>query len=125
MGITDSYPSQIDPKLKTFSENIWKKGRMKADPNHAAPTISREGKISGETWPKVLPENPAEKWGVLSQNTHRNIGVSFDPKLPQILSIDENGQILGILGFNFNPETLKEKQFLDHRLALAMQKKDN
>ncbi len=118
MDIIDSERSQIDPKLKAFSEKVWKKGRIKADPNHVAPSIDDDGRILGETWPGVLPETSAEKWGVLSQNTHQNIGVDFDPDLTQFLPIDKNGQVYSTLGFNFAPETLKEKQFLNQYVKL-------
>jgi len=71
----------------------------------------------GELNPKILPEIDAEKWGVLSQTTHRVGKAVFDASLPERLVINEMGGIVGKVGFEATPETPLEKQFFKHRAS--------
>jgi hypothetical protein len=64
----------------------------------------------GETDPKIMPETEAEKWTILSKTICRIGKINFDPNLPKSLPIDEKGQIVGQVSFEFAPETLIEKQ---------------
>ncbi|BAP57591.1 hypothetical protein THII_3294 [Thioploca ingrica] len=102
MSSTLLQTGQNDSQLTALSKNIWKPSIAVID-TEMIPMMR-------ETDPKIMPETEAEKWTSLSKTICRIGNLNFDPDLPKFLPIDEKGQIVGQIGFEFSPETLIEKQ---------------
>lgn len=78
-------------RLVGLSENLWQASPTGKDANQLPPTINSLKRLVGELNPKTLPETDAEKWGMLSQTTHRVGKAVFDASLPERLAINEIG----------------------------------
>jgi hypothetical protein len=77
-------------------------------------TIDVEGRIVGQTDPKVVPETDEEVEMGFKNNIAHGFLQPNDPHFPPQLSVDESGQILGLTPklLKVVPETELERVFL-------------